>query len=134
MLRIQKVSIGSAFRIGAVVSAIGFVVMMLFSLLFIGVIGDVSSSYYDTYNYQSPDFGSGLLSLFCGAPFAAIFGGLAWALGAFIYNLAAGWVGGLDVEVEQWPGGPGHQIAISKQKRDDWRPVGYQDRDQDPYP
>ena len=135
MLRIRKVSIGSAFRIGAIVSAISYVIMMLFSLLLIGAIGDFSTSYSDTYTYQNPDFGSGMLSLFCGIPFAAIFGGLFWAFIAFIYNLASGWVGGLEIEVEQRPGGPWQQVAVSKQKRDDWGPARHPlDQDQDPYP
>lgn len=133
MLRIQKVSIGSAFRVGAILTAILFVAWMLLFFLLALAGGDFSSSSYGGYDsYSSSDFGGGsILILLCGIPFAAIFGGIFGAFYAFAYNLTAGWVGGLEVEVEQRPG-TWEQVTMGKPKREDWSPPKPQN--QDPYP
>jgi hypothetical protein len=46
----------------------------------------------------------GVLGLLCfygvGIVAGAVFGGIQFAIGAFCYNLAANWVGGLKIELE----------------------------------
>jgi hypothetical protein len=104
VVTIKKIGIGSAFRVGAVVSAILWLILGLFFLLF--------QSWFLTAAMSSPEFGGqagqfqglGVMTLFfsylCGIPLYAVIGGLVGALYAFVYNLTAGWVGGVQVQID----------------------------------
>jgi hypothetical protein len=102
---LKRVDIGSAFRVGVVVYAVLFAV---FGLLFVALQGWFISSiarFADDPDLFAGIVGGGILSLLCfyavGIVAAAIFGGIQFALGAFCYNLAANWVGGIRIELER---------------------------------
>ncbi|MEP7293970.1 MAG: DUF3566 domain-containing protein [Chloroflexota bacterium] len=108
---LKHIDIGSAFRVGVVVYALLFAV---FGLLFVLLQGLLLSSLRvliqdGSGSTRSGDLsgmfmGAGVLSLLCfygvGIVFAAIAGGIQFAVGAFCYNRAAHWVGGVKVELE----------------------------------
>lgn len=100
MMVIHRIGIGSAFKVSAVMSV---VLWAIFGLLLV-----VAPDSLDTSN----DFGrnnfeeqsssvSGILVYLCGIPLQAVVGGLVGALMAFLYNVAAGWVGGIEIELKQ---------------------------------
>ena len=104
---LKRIDIGSAFRVGAVITALTFAV---FGLLFILLQGLLLSSLSVAFQSEGRDFssvftGAGVLGLLCfygvGIVFAAIFGGIQFAVIAFCYNLAANWVGGIRLELER---------------------------------
>lgn len=107
---IRKIHVGSAFSIGAIVYAILAAVFGLCGLVFQGaflalVLG--SSSSYNSGNAAALNsvsalgIGSLCISYLIGVAVFAVFGGVFGALTAFIYNLAARWVGGLKVELDR---------------------------------
>ena len=103
MLKINKVSIGSAFRVGIVITGIFWIIFALLSLCLVSIFpSSLDSTLRNDYPYGSVeiDAGRALLNLVCGVPVAAIIGGIFWALAALIYNVVARWVGGLEVEYE----------------------------------
>jgi len=94
MAVIKRISPGSAFKLGALVYAIlGFIVGIPFA--FLGMI--VGTATAARYPFIGAGFGFFSLILF---PIGyAIVGAILGALTAVIYNLAAGWVGGLEVDI-----------------------------------
>lgn len=100
MAIVRRVSPGSAFKIGLVSYAILGLVLGICMALFTMVAGSLTPL------NQSAAPGSQFLRL--GMGFGAIiffpllygvFGGVFAAIGAAIYNLVAGWVGGLEVDI-----------------------------------
>ncbi len=101
---IKRINVSSAFRIGLVVSAL---VAAIFGLLFVAMQGLFISAlarFADDSSTSAGVLGGGILSLLClygvGIVIGAIFGGIQFAVGAFCYNLAANWVGGIRLELE----------------------------------
>lgn len=121
MVTIKKISIGSAFRVGAVISVIFWAV---FGLLFFALPGMLFSSLTTSSFSGTPELqefgmigGMGLLVTYvCAIPFYAIVGGLAGALYALVYNVTAGMVGGIEVELDDLSG---RGVDVP-----DWGPVG----------
>lgn len=109
MVTIKKISIGSAFRVGAVISVIFWAV---FGLLFFALPGLLFSSLTTSTFSSTPELrefgmmgGAGLLVTYlCAIPFYAIAGGLAGALYALVYNITSGMVGGIEVELDDLSG------------------------------
>lgn len=108
MVRIKRVSIGSAFKIGAILSALLWLLSAVFflfipALLLVDFSTTAGTSVNGTSSVEFLQFsGASLIFVFlCGVPVYAIFGGLSAALTAFAYNLIAGWVGGLEIELER---------------------------------
>jgi Transmembrane domain of unknown function (DUF3566) len=112
MVIIKRIRVGSAFRVGllvgAVVATITGLLVVAFQGLFLGAIMS-----FLTLNSQSGNFSSSGESAFATfslitlcifyamyVVFSAIFGGISAAITAFAYNLAAGWIGGLEIELE----------------------------------
>ncbi len=119
MVRIKRISIGSAFKVAAVFSALMWLITagLLFvfpSLFFFNFSTSTSSSFSTSSSGDFAEFtGLSLILIFlCGVPMYAIIGGLMGAFSAFIYNLVSGWIGGLEVELER-----GVQSSVS------WRSV-----------
>jgi hypothetical protein len=100
MATIKRIGPGSAFKIGSVVYAIfGLVVgiaMALFSLM-IGSLGSLAGNMAPSARLLG--FGFGLGSIIVVPIMYGIIGGIGGAIGALLYNLAAGWVGGLEVDI-----------------------------------
>jgi hypothetical protein len=108
MITIRRVGIGSAFKVSAVLTALFWAIFgllfLLFPTLLVGQLTTGSTSGFSS----SQDFadvagGSLILVYFCGIAIYAVIGGLIGALYAFLYNLVAGWVGGLEVELSSAP-------------------------------
>lgn len=111
---LKKIDVGSAFRVGFVVYALLFAVFgLLFvalqGLLLSGMAGLARNSVSGGTGMSGGDlsvfFGAGVLGLLCfygvGIVAAAVGGGIQFALGAFCYNLAARWIGGVQIELER---------------------------------
>lgn len=112
MVIIKRIRVGSAFRVGllvgAVVAAITGLLIVAFQGLFLSAIMSIL-----TVDSQSGGFSSSggnafatfsliTLCIFYAmyVVFSAIFGGISAVITAFAYNLTAGWIGGLEIELE----------------------------------
>ena len=94
MASVKRIGPGSAFKVGLVVYAIlGFIFGILFAL--IGMLAGSLASSHSLF----PGTGLGFFSIILFPICYGIIGGVFGALGAVIYNLAAGWVGGLEVDI-----------------------------------
>lgn len=112
MVIIKRIRVGSAFRVGllvgAVVAAITGLLVVGFQELFLGAImslltlGSQSGSMSSSGGNVIATFSVLTLCIFYAmyVVFSAIFGGISAAITAFAYNLAAGWIGGLEIELE----------------------------------
>lgn len=127
MITIKRVGLNSAFKIGAI---IGLITSVITGLLFVGLqaflvstmVGVASISTgsdaltMDPTNRAVLDamtaFGAAGLCIFYVSyiVFSTITGGIAGLLWGFAYNLAARWVGGLEVELDGEPGKRKHNI------------------------
>jgi hypothetical protein len=108
---ITRISISSAFRVGAVVSALVAVIFFLLFLIptmmindiFSDIFADIAANSGSQVTVVGPSsssvFGSFLITVICGVPFYAIIGGVVAAIHAAIYNVAAGWIGGLQIDM-----------------------------------
>jgi hypothetical protein len=132
---LKQINIGSAFKVGIVVNALLYLVIgllvIVFPTLLFGSIGRAAFGSSDpelnaVFNLVGT---AGLLSLVCvyaiGVVFAALFGGIVFAFGAWFYNLASKWVGGIEFTLQSTPSGFLDEIeqdiadAQLKQKRSD---------------
>ena len=117
-VQISRINIGSAFKVGAIVSGLAFLVFgipsVLLQSLFLSSAFIMSSTAGQTSTQQFPEFsglGAGLgiagICVFVGimSVVYAIFGGIGAAIMAFAYNLASGWVGGVEVDLERLASG-----------------------------
>lgn len=94
MTTLKRVSPGSAFKVGLVIYAlIGLVLGAFCSAMFL-----VGAQVFP--HTSLPMSGAmGLLAIVICPIIYGIIGGVIAAIGAAIYNLASGWVGGLQVEI-----------------------------------
>ncbi len=109
MITIKRIEIGSAFRIGMLVTG-------LFSLIVFALVGIFQAAIFSSLFSMSSDFSGGAplpessffglaglagfcTLLVCGTIIYAIIGGISAALFAFFYNLVARQWGGLEVEL-----------------------------------
>jgi len=125
---IKRVSVSSAFKIGALTTGLLFAVFgLLIALIQIPFFAMIASSSSSSSFSGSSSFsnsqmaGAGGIAMicvfyFCGLFVYAIMGGIWFACAAFFYNLVAGWVGGLEVELDD--GGRSASMGTeSKRKR-----------------
>jgi hypothetical protein len=100
MATLKHIGPGSAFKVGLVVYAVlGLIIgicMALFSMM-IGSLGSMAGT--GGASAKAFGFGFGLGSIIIFPILYGIIGGIAGALGAVVYNLVAGWVGGLEVDI-----------------------------------
>jgi len=95
MAMVRRIGPGSAFKVGLVVYGLmGFLFGILFAL--ISMVGGAIAPQAETGMFKM-FFGVGAIVIL--PIFYGIIGGIFGALGAVIYNLAAGWVGGLEVDI-----------------------------------
>lgn len=94
MATLKRINPGSAFKLGCVIyGLIGLIVGAIFGLL--GMIGGS----FITERTPILGAGMGLVAIIVVPILYGVIGGFFAALGAVIYNLAAGWVGGLEVDI-----------------------------------
>ncbi len=110
---IKSFDIGTAFKVGAMVSGlttavfIGPMLLLQFSVLGLASVTSVStqSGGQPPVSSTIPIFGAGIVGLICLYGFLvviyAIFGGIGAAVSAFVYNLTSRWVGGLQIDLER---------------------------------
>lgn len=118
MFTIKRIRVGSAFRVGLVAGAVFAAITGLFFLLLQGLFLSFITSMSNSVTWNSAaGSGSSALSASSGnffaafslaaacifyvvsVVFSAVFAGIGAALAAFAYNLAARWVGGLEIEM-----------------------------------
>jgi hypothetical protein len=100
MATLKRVGPGSAFKVGLVVYAfLGFLVgicVALFSMV-AGSLTGMAGADAPTAKMLGVGMGFGAIIIF--PILYGIVGGIGGVVGAVVYNLAAGWVGGLEVDI-----------------------------------
>ena len=99
MATIKRIGPGSAFKVGLVTyGMLGLVIgaIALFATMagLLGGLGGTQAS-----GARAFGFGLGLGAIIVAPILYGIIGGICAAIGAVIYNLAAGWIGGLEVDI-----------------------------------
>ena|SRR5579859_6407469 len=107
MVELKHISIGSAAKVGAIAYALFFSVFGLIYLAFVGVffsmIGNLARSSAQGGNFGTFGIASLCIGYIVGIVIAFIGGGIGGALAAFVYNLTARWVGGLELHLNVIP-------------------------------
>ncbi|MGB0387138.1 MAG: DUF3566 domain-containing protein [Ardenticatenaceae bacterium] len=103
-LTIRNISIGSAFKVGAVLSALIFALLGIFIIILPGFLGaSLLGAMLEESNGAASGFRIGLVgSVFAygvGTVLYAIFGGIAFAIYALFYNIVAALVGGIEIDL-----------------------------------
>ena len=100
MATVKRIAPGSAFKVGLVVYAfLGLIVgicMALFSMV-AGSLGSLAGG--GVPGARALGFGFGLSAIIVFPILYGIVGGIGGVIAAAVYNLAAGWVGGLEVDI-----------------------------------
>ena len=100
MAILKRVGPGSAFKIGLVTYAILGLLLGIFMAFISMVAGSLGSPGQSAApGMKLFGFGMGLGAIIFFPICYGIIGGIFAAVGAFIYNLVAGWVGGLEVDI-----------------------------------
>ncbi len=102
MQTIRYIAVGSAFRVGAALYALIFAVIGFFLVLLPGIFGaSLLGALLE--DQGSGAFGAGFIASVLiyaiGIIVSAIGGGIGAAINAWLYNIVAGWVGGLEVNI-----------------------------------
>jgi hypothetical protein len=100
MATVKRIGPGSAFKVGLVLYAfLGLIVGVIMALvsMMVGSLGSVPEASLPA--VKALGFGLGIGSIIIFPIFYGIIGGIGGAISAFLYNLIAGWVGGLEVEI-----------------------------------
>jgi Transmembrane domain of unknown function (DUF3566) len=101
MATLKRIGPGSAFKVGLVTYAIlGLVIGGCFAFfsMVAGSVGGLAGSQAGM-GARMLGMGFGIGAIIIAPIFYGIIGGIGAALGALIYNLAAGWIGGLEVDI-----------------------------------
>jgi len=103
MHAIHRITIGSAFRVGVVLSALLFIIFGFFFLLLPGLFGAslLGALMGDQGGMGAFGMGAGtsIVLYVVGIVVYAILGGIGFAIEAFFYNIVAGIVGGIEIEL-----------------------------------
>ena len=97
MATLRRVGPGSAFKIGLITYGILGLALGIFMASISSLVGSLGAANAPGARFFGFGMGIGSIIVF---PIAyGIIGGIFAAVGALIYNLAAGWVGGVEVEI-----------------------------------
>ena len=100
MAIVRRVGPGSAFKVGLTLYAILGLVLGIFMAFFSMVAGSVGAlSHSAVPGSQAFGFGLGIGAIIVFPICYGLIGGIFAAVGAAIYNVVAGWVGGLEVDI-----------------------------------
>ena len=100
MATLKRVGPGSAFKVGLVIYAFLGLLLGICMAFFSMVAGSLTGMMGpDATTAKMMGFGMGFGAIIIFPIMYGIVGGVGAALGALIYNLVAGWVGGLEVEI-----------------------------------
>lgn len=110
MMTIKRINVGSAAKVGAVVTMVTSAIMGLFvfglqALFFSSMASLISSSSPGFQTSEAQAFGALSLGILCMiyviyVVLAGIAGGIGGLISAVAYNITAGWIGGLEMEIE----------------------------------
>ncbi len=96
MTKIKKIDVMSAAKVEGLIGAvIGLVLGVIFALF-----GAVASSFVGGREGMGMMIGGGLGAIILMPIMYGIGGFIGGAIGAFVYNLVAGWIGGIQIELE----------------------------------
>jgi hypothetical protein len=101
MATLKRIGPGSAFKIGLITYAILGLVLGIFAASISGILGSLGGALGQSAAPGAKLFGLGMgfgAVIFFPICYGLI-GGVFAAIGAVIYNLVAGWVGGLEVDI-----------------------------------
>src|SRR4029077_908737 len=100
MATVKRIAPGSAFKVGMVVYAFLGLIVGICVALFSMVAGSLGSLAGDGVpGARALGFGFGFSAIIIFPLAYGIIGGVGGVIGAAVYNLAAGWVGGLEVDI-----------------------------------
>ncbi len=103
MHTLRRIAVGSAFKVGAALSALLFAVLGFFVVLLPGIFGASILGALLRDQGGGGAFGLGfigsLIVYVLGIVLYWILGGIGFAIEAWLYNIVAGWIGGLEVEL-----------------------------------
>jgi hypothetical protein len=100
MATVKRIAPGSAFKVGMVVYAFLGLIVGICVALFSMVAGSLGSLAGDGVpGARALGFGFGFSAIIICPIAYGIIGGVGGVIGAAVYNLAAGWVGGLEVDI-----------------------------------
>jgi hypothetical protein len=103
MQTIHHIAVGSAFKVGATLYALIFAVFGFFLVLLPGIFGAslLGALLRDQGGAEAlgAGFGASIVVYVIGIIVSAIGGGIGGAINAWLYNIVAGWVGGLKVDI-----------------------------------
>jgi Transmembrane domain of unknown function (DUF3566) len=99
MATVKRVGPGSAFKVGLITYAILGLVLGVFMAIVSTLVGGLGTTASNVPGAKLFGFGMGIGSIIVFPICYGLIGGIFAAIGAFIYNLAAGWVGGLEVDI-----------------------------------
>ncbi len=102
---IGHISIGSAFKVGVALYALLFAIFGLIGLIFYGLFismagAAASQGTNELLGILGGGFIGGLFAYAFGIFFYGFMGGIFTAISALLYNIVAGFVGGLEVDLE----------------------------------
>ncbi len=128
MVTIKRINVGSAAKVGAVISLVLAALFGLFifgfQALFVGAFaGFASSSTGTSFSASGGDLFSGVSLVFLCVFYivyvvmSAVGGAISGLLVAFAYNLTSGWIGGLEVELED--SGDEYDQKLKRRTRND---------------
>jgi hypothetical protein len=103
MAVVRRVGPGSAFKVGLVLYAIlGLVlgIFMAFISMVAGSLGGLAMPAGGAPGSRLFGFGMGMGAIIIFPILYGVIGGVFAAIGAVVYNLVAGWVGGLELDIE----------------------------------
>jgi len=101
MATVKRIGPGSAFKVGLVTYAILGLVLGIIAASISGIMGSLGGALGQSATSGASLFGFGMgLGAIILFPIGyGLIGGVFAAIGAVIYNLVAGWVGGLEVDI-----------------------------------
>ena len=99
MATVKRVGPGSAFKIGLITYAILGLVLGICMALVSTIVGSLGAGAASAPGAKFFGLGMGIGSVIFFPVVYGLIGGIFAAIGAVIYNLAAGWVGGLEVDI-----------------------------------
>ena len=129
-VQVKRVGVFSYAKITAVtMAAFGVIIGVLYGLLFMVVGGALmAGGGRGSSGAGASSFAIGLIMMVAIPVMSGIFGFIAGALGAFVYNVASGFVGGIELEIENLDGG--YSAPPSPQ----WSAQQHQPNQQQQYP
>ena len=97
--KIRRIGVGSAFRVGALVSGLIWAILGIFFVLFSLVGAGIMAAFGATGGEASLGVVTSLIFYVVMLVVYALIGGIFSALYAWLYNVVAGWVGGIQIQL-----------------------------------